>query len=104
MGVYINPPDCTKEQWLKDHGVLLLLQPKWELIEGTGMLPVALVFNVAFTAAAICYSKREMEAYTPTKEDLRLRLWFLVKESSLLAVEPSLFGYLEEIRKEDNDE
>lgn len=84
MGLYINPVGQSKEQWLKERGV--------EVRDIGGMFsagqemepkhyPVCLVHNGLFTAAAICFSQSEYEAFA--WPDGRLKRWFLVNEDDL---------------------
>ena len=80
MGFYINPPEGTKEQWLEKHGEQTR-GPAGSHRSGTAVL-VCLVDNGAFAAAAICYSKRELEAFTYAS-DMRPKQWFWVEEQKL---------------------
>jgi hypothetical protein len=81
MGLYINVPQ-GKEAWLNQHG------------ENTGSsvpsitpthLPVCLVDNGMFTAAAICYSPRELEAFNQPG-DFRPKTWYRVPVDSLIGL------------------
>lgn len=85
MGYYINPPDMTKEEFLQKYGqVLLIAPPPISFEDYPNKLPVCLVDNPAmgFTAAGICYDKRELEAFTQP-EDYRPKKWFLVDRELL---------------------
>lgn len=92
MGFYINPAVGTKEQWLTLEGTLVhnvehLMEAKfgtWKDPTGKPMLPVCLVDNGVFTAAAVCYSKDELEAFG--HPDRRPRRWYLVPTSKLKEV------------------
>ena len=84
MGYYINPPGQSKERWLEENGNPLPLNTKWENIPG-GHLPVILVDNSVFTAAAIGYSKSEFE-YFLDPEDRRLKKMYYVPIKKLLDV------------------
>jgi len=78
MGYYINPPDCSKEQFLHNHGRPVL--PGAARITHDE-LPVCLVNNGAFTAAGIAYSAEEIEAFS--RPDGRAKLWFMVSREKL---------------------
>ena len=90
MGYYINPKDKSKEQWLKENGTLSNKLTCAEVIAksnpgGSKILPVVLVDNGPFTAAAIAFSEREFEEFaTPT--DRRSKLYFLVEVEKLMEV------------------
>lgn len=99
MGLYINPTDCTKEEWLAKNGEAIdvmiygdSLQEQragieYELSEqDEEYVPVCLVDNGAFTAAGICTNTRELSAFL--REDGRPKLWFLVPVQALVAVQP----------------
>jgi len=62
MGIYINPEDRTKEQWLIKYGI------ETTIIDATVadfevFFPVCLVNNGAFTAAAVCDTLEELEHF-----------------------------------------
>jgi hypothetical protein len=81
MGDYINPREGTKEEFLAKYGKKLPEAPSWESTP-EGCLPVCLVDNGYFTAAAIGTSKKELEEFQrPT--DLRPKQWFYVKKELL---------------------
>ena len=81
MGCYVNPPDGKKVEWLIRHG---------EEIESPcaitkSHVPVCLVNNGVFFAAAIAYKLSEVEAFNqPT--DFRPKQWFKVPREKLYAV------------------
>jgi hypothetical protein len=60
MGYYVNLPTETKEAFLASHGTPTSQNIRWEEVP-EGSLPVLLVDNGAFTAAAILYSKKELD-------------------------------------------
>jgi len=84
VGVYINPPSGTKEDWLDanaepDHSMF----PLWKDVP-EGYLPVCLVFNAAFTAAGVAYNEGELKAFSdPT--DWRPKFWYRVRKELLTA-------------------
>lgn len=76
MGIYVNPKDGTKEQWLQQNG-----KPVPRNLEYTeyaeGCLPVCLVDNGLFTAAGVCFSAGEFEAFR-LPDDYRDKSWYSV--------------------------
>ncbi len=84
MGCYINPSNQTKEEFLLDNGVEV--QPN-NIVWNEKTMPVCLVFNGPFTAAAVCFNKEEASHFQlPT--DFRLKIWFQVDIEKLLEVSP----------------
>lgn len=63
MGYYINPETETKEAWLKTHGLLLINSSEWKEIPVEVTLPVCLVDNGGFTAAAISFLENELNYF-----------------------------------------
>jgi hypothetical protein len=95
MGLYINPKDTTKERWLLKHAELLASKSECDvLFEGGDYLPVCLVDNGPFTAAAIAYCKEELEVFR-YPEDYRLKTFYKVSKKDLLEVCPELERYLD---------
>lgn len=81
MGYYINPRDISKEDWLVINGELTA--GPCEITETH--MPVCLVNNGPFNAAAVGYSKNEVDAFNqPT--DHRSKLWFKVPIAALKEV------------------
>lgn len=78
MGIYINPPDNDKEAWLRKNG---FEASSAEIAKSTAdfktHFPVCLVNNGAFTAAGVCDSEREFEAFNGP-DDYRPKTWFVV--------------------------
>lgn len=91
MGLYINPPNQTKEEWLKKHGAMTLNPPeKYKMVGSTATYwAVVLLFNTSFTAAGIAFSPSEFEAFQDLNDD-RAKIWFLVEEKDLLSMAPDL--------------
>ena len=84
MGYYVNPPTESKETWLRKHGTNISKPSSYEKIS-KDKCAVCLVFNGAFTAAAIAYEQREIDDFNdPT--DNRPRQWFLVNRKDILLV------------------
>lgn len=96
MGMYINPEGMTKETWLKDKGIPLPPgdEPKKLADAPEGYLPVCLVVNAGFTAAGICFSDDELEAFQ-RPDDLRPKLWLVVPYEDLISVSPEFARYME---------
>lgn len=84
MGFYINPSDRSKEQWLQENGTPTATVPT----PTNDAVPVCLVDNGPFTAAAICYDDSETRAFNDPGDD-RPRQWFLVPKTKILEVCPS---------------
>lgn len=81
MGSYINPHDCSKEDWLLANAEILGLMPP-RAMPPPGKLPVCHVNNGDFTAAGICFNEGELRAFS--REDGRDKAWFLVETKKLL--------------------
>lgn len=62
MGCYVNPSDMTKEAWLTLHGTPSTPSLQWTDIPA-GMLPVILVDNGMFRAAAVAYKPSELKEF-----------------------------------------
>jgi len=77
MGFYINPPNESKEVFLRREG-RLEMDPKWP-VEKDHFL-VCLVDNGPFTAAAIAYKESEFKEFFSNPDDLRPKRWFLVDQ------------------------
>jgi hypothetical protein len=91
MGVYINPPEGTKELWLVDHGDPVAIDHLFKDIP-EDKLAVVLMDNGMFTAAGIAYNEREYNEFTAP--DGRPKWVFLVSKKDLLEVTPGLKDYL----------
>lgn len=82
MGYYVNPKEKTKEEFLKEHGIEVPLDFRWEDLP-SGMLPVILVDNIMFTAAGIAFDEFEFKAFMHP-QDTRSKRIFLVETEKLL--------------------
>lgn len=98
MGLYINPPKGTKEEWLTANGNLLGAKPPDAHKFGKDLV-VCLVDNGLFTAAGVCYSQRELEAFSDPS-DGRMKFWFMVSEADIWKVCPDAKYYLKPKEKE----
>lgn len=99
MGCYINPNDCTKEEFLAEHGELIYdidefaenaenaLFLNFDSILKQNKLPVVLIDNLVFTAAGVCYNEMEFMAFTDPR-DVRPKQLFLVNIKDLTDVCP----------------
>ena len=94
MGLYINPTDMTKEEWLNKHKYASPMEyfPRFGEIFGhygpnNDTVLVCLVDNGYFTAAGICYNDRELQDFA--RDDGRRKVWYAIKRSDL---KPFLHG------------
>lgn len=98
MGCYINPPHCSKEQWLNDNAVQITQQEAMSLDLNGDLLPVCHVVNARmdFTAAAVAFSEAERQEFAnPT--DFRPKTWFAAEVEKFKQVSP-LEHYLKRVR------
>jgi len=96
MGFYVNPPDESKESFLKREGIAAPNTPRitWDSVP-QGYLPVVLLDNGHFSAAAIAYDKSELNEAT-SLDDPRPRQIFMVKIEKLIPVaDPDFKNYAE---------
>jgi len=82
MGFYINPADQSKDDFLRDNGVPL---NRPEPPDQPDVALVCLVDSGPFTAAAIAYSRREMDEFS-RPDDRRPKTWYWVDKAKLYAV------------------
>ena len=88
MGIYINPPQESKEQFLSKYGIKIReFDFKVFDFSDKTILPVCLVNNGPFTAAGVAYCPRQVEAFL--YPDHRPRTFFMVKMVDLLDEEKS---------------
>ena len=81
MGLYINPLNQSKEEFLAAHGKLVSVGATLAHVSFSNAIPVILVDNYTFTAAAVGYSAREIAAFFHP-EDLRPKqCWLLPREA-----------------------
>ena len=69
MGYYVNPPQESKEAFLNREGISSPNLEWKDVPQGT--LPVVLVDNGYFTAAAVAYSQKEYEYFIDSTKDKR---------------------------------
>jgi hypothetical protein len=92
MGIYVNPSNMSKEDWLMQNGTLVGQIgidghdsiPTYNSFK-SGTMPVVLVSNGYFTAAAVCDSQNEYVEFTDL-EDGRDRIIFSVDVEKLKTV------------------
>ena len=90
MGLYLNPMNGTKEEWLNKHGVPCTEPMKSLPKEFPQIVPVCWIDNGPFTAAGVVFSARELEAFN--HPDKRFRIWYLVPiEKVKEATDPEQF-------------
>jgi len=88
MGCYVNPPDMSKEDWLKKEGIQISEKDvrDWDY-SNLDAFPVCLVDNGAFKAAGVAFDSNErfefLEDGIGRKKD-----WFLVETKDLKLVSP----------------
>lgn len=85
MGCYINPTNCSKEKFLNTKGKRIKGSQALEVLDEEGFLPVCLVNNGMFTAAAVGYSNREVKEFL-RPNDPRPKDWYKVAVNDLLTV------------------
>lgn len=86
MGCYVNPPDKSKESWLEENAMELPTLPSANDITPE-TIPVCLVDNGPFTAAAVAYCESELAVFQ-NPADTRPKRWFLADVEDLKAVSP----------------
>jgi hypothetical protein len=77
MGLYINPPQESKETFLDQYGRMITLSDFLTFDFTSDEVPVCLVDNGPFTAAGIAYDAREVKAWTDPN-DYRLKEYWAV--------------------------
>ena len=93
MGAYVNPEDMSKEDWLNKNAAEFQAAIPWKDVV-MGYMPIVLVQNQGFTAAAIAFSPEEYSVFT-NPDDLRPKRYFYAAIKKLESVSPELAGYIE---------
>jgi hypothetical protein len=89
MGLYINPENCTKEEWLEKNGTQLT---NWRWPPQEGHCLVCLVDNLMFTAAGVMFNSTEFDEFNNPR-DKRSKKWYSVPEELVREVVGNeLFG------------
>lgn len=84
MGFYINPTNDSKESWLARFAMQVSRHEFLDNIPAKGgYVGVCLVDNMAFTAAAVAYSKAEAAAFVDPSDN-RPKQFYIVKTTDLL--------------------
>ena len=81
MGFYINPKDCSKEEFLELYGNPATTAVIKQFDFSNDLLPVCLVDNGLFTAAGIAYAPAERDVFI--RDDGRHKRWYLVNKKDL---------------------
>lgn len=81
MGCYINPENESKEAFLKRHGRSVT----WPLKITDTHVPVCLVDNGLFTAAAVAWCESELQAFQ-RPGDNRPKQWYIVPRDEVRKV------------------
>ena len=90
MGLYIEDQKIlSKQEWLIVNGRVLTLPEralgKFELFRLNRMFPVALIDNLAFYAAGVCFNKNEWSRFKQDESGRRV-IFFLVPEDKIYEV------------------
>lgn len=96
MGLYINPPGTTKEQWLINNAVgVQIPELAWSMHENDPeVIVVCLVNNVMFTAAGVAYNRNEFDTFnTP---DGRSKEWWVVPKEKIKEICPDYRYYFKD--------
>jgi hypothetical protein len=89
MSYYINPPDMTKEEWLRQNAdVVLPVGASPGMRTKDSKIAVCLVDCVTHSTAAVAYDE---QAYTEmATPNGRAKVWFFVETERLLEIIPGL--------------
>ena len=100
MGLYINPPWETKESWLEREAIEVAGANAAACWLSDDVLPICLVNNGPFTAAAVAYNTRELSVLNNPR-DLREKRWFVVEVEKIRSVcrEERIDLYLNQVGK-----
>jgi hypothetical protein len=82
MGLYINPPNESKEAFLRREAKELPLPPATLI---PGKVIVCLVDNAVFKAAGVCFDQSELEAFA-YPADGRRKQWYSIDREKLNGV------------------
>jgi hypothetical protein len=89
MGLYVNPTNTSKENWLGDNAVELVFDgaewlARYEDTMSKGLIPVVLVDNGQFLVVAVAYDQREARAFADAS-DRRSKFFAMVPRAALAA-------------------
>lgn len=96
MGAYVNPEDMSKEEWLEENATEFPLPIPWDKIL-EGYMPIVLVQNQGFAAAAIGFSREEYSVFINPNDERPKRYFYCNKIEELHSVSPELAGYIEQL-------
>lgn len=95
MGLYVNPRDMEKEEWLEKNCTLKSRQAiGWEFLTDDHLI-VCLIYNGLFTAAGVAYDSEEYKRFADN--DGRPKEWFMVNKELLKKVCPDYGNYVNTI-------
>lgn len=87
MGMYINPPNCTKEEWLEEHRIATQLDAPYMSATPSDCAWICLVQNPQFTAAAVAFDLNELLRFA-APYDVRPKRWYLCRKDDIKTVIP----------------
>lgn len=88
MRCYINPEDCSREDFLLNHGRLIPAPAMLEHLDYTKHLPVCWVDDGRSPVAIICHDEDEMQSCMRSVNGLKV--WFLVSRKILKPYYPGV--------------
>lgn len=95
MGFYINPEEGTKEEFLEKNGAFFFIVRNGFQNRPEGKLPVILIMNPTFSAAAVAFSEEEYQHLVLPEG--RTKVGFYVPIEKLIPVtQPNLKTVLKE--------
>ncbi len=77
MGLYLNPPDMSKEKWLDTHAKRVNGAPTH--YKRDGFTAACWVHNGQFATAGLCFSQAELEAFRNDGAN-RIKVWYWVPD------------------------
>jgi len=87
MGRYVNPPGCTKEQWLSENATPITREDFLQGQFSDDLRFVVLVDNGMFTAAGVMFSSDELDYWKDNvRRDTRLMQFFVVETDKVNGV------------------
>ena len=107
MGIYINPPNLSKEEFLEQYGEILSFD-EWRKIQypiaNLNAVPVVYIDNGSFSALGVAYNRGEQEAiaYEVAHGDTRPKIFATVPASAISAqggLHPEWFTSLDSVEK-----
>ena len=97
MGIYFDPRNVSKEEWLYFNAEKFIpasaLDAQYDLIRSNNQVPICLVDNGSFRAAGIAYTAFEYHRFIESTDD-RPVSWWLVSVDKLLEEMPRMRQHL----------